>query len=141
MRPGEVEGKDYFFISEEEFVRMIENQEFLEYADVFGMNKYGTPRKFVERMMDEGRDVFLDIDVVGAMNVKKAMDEALMIFVMPPRPGGVGAAAPGPKHRDRGANSKASCYRRSGDGAGSMVRLYRDQRQLGRLRPRDFAYH
>ena len=84
MRPGEVEGKDYFFISEEEFVRMIENQEFLEYADVFGMNKYGTPRKFVERMMDEGRDVFLDIDVVGAMNVKKAMDEALMIFVMPP---------------------------------------------------------
>ena len=63
---------------------MIENQEFLEYADVFGMNKYGTPRKFVERMMDEGRDVFLDIDVVGAMNVKKAMDEALMIFVMPP---------------------------------------------------------
>ncbi|MBE5781619.1 MAG: guanylate kinase [Clostridiales bacterium] len=84
MRPGEVDGVHYFFITDEKFSEMIQQEAFLEYADVFGMNRYGTPRAFVEEKTEEGRDVYLDIDVVGAMNVKKAMDEALLIFLMPP---------------------------------------------------------
>jgi guanylate kinase len=85
-RQGEVHGVHYFFISEDEFSRMIENNEFLEYADVFGMNKYGTPKAYVEQLLNEGRDVVLDIDVQGAMNVKQIKKDAVMIFVVPPSP-------------------------------------------------------
>lgn len=83
-RPGEIDGVHYFFISEEKFQKMVDQDEFLEYADVFGMNKYGTPRAYVEQQLGQGKDVVLDIDVVGALNVKKAMPEAVMVFVIPP---------------------------------------------------------
>lgn len=83
-RPGEIDGVHYFFISEEKFQNMVDQDEFLEYADVFGMNKYGTPRAYVEQQLGQGKDVVLDIDVVGALNVKKAMPEAVMVFVIPP---------------------------------------------------------
>lgn len=85
-RPGEVDGVHYFFVTEEEFARMVENHEFLEYADVFGMNKYGTPKAYVERLLNEGKDVVLDIDVQGAMNVKQLKKEAVMVFIVPPSP-------------------------------------------------------
>ena len=83
-RPGEEEGKDYFFISEEEFSRMVDNDEFLEYMNVFGKNHYGTPRKYVESQIDSGRDVLLDIDVNGAMSVKKNFPDSIAIMLVPP---------------------------------------------------------
>ena len=83
-RPGEINGVHYDFVSDERFDEMIRDNEFLEYACIFGMNRYGTPRKRVEMLLDEGVDVVLDIDVQGAMNVKKAMPEAVMVFVLPP---------------------------------------------------------
>ena len=83
-RPGEVHGVDYFYVSKEEFDRMIEDGEFLEYMNVFGRNYYGTPRKYVEEQISMGRDVLLDIDVNGAMNVKKNYPEAVAIMLAPP---------------------------------------------------------
>ena len=83
-REGEEDGRDYFFISEEEFGRMVDNGEFLEYMNVFGKNHYGTPRKYVENKIDAGMDVLLDIDVNGAMNVKKNFPDAVSIMLVPP---------------------------------------------------------
>ena len=85
-RPGEVHGVHYFFVTEDEFSKMIENNEFLEYAYVFGMNKYGTPKAYVEQLLSEGKDVVLDIDVQGAMNVKQTKKDAVMVFIVPPSP-------------------------------------------------------
>ena len=82
-RDGETDGVDYFFVSREEFDRMIEANEFLEHAEYVG-NCYGTPRAPVEKQLDEGYDVYLDIDVQGAMQVKALRPETLMIFLMPP---------------------------------------------------------
>lgn len=83
-REGEQDGKDYFFISDEEFDRMIADGEFLEYMNVFGKNHYGTPRKYVESEINAGRDVLLDIDVNGAMNVKQNFPDAVAIMLVPP---------------------------------------------------------
>lgn len=83
-RNGEIDGVHYFFISEEKFKDMIANDEFLEYMHVFGMNYYGTPRKFVEEQLRNGIDIILEIDVQGAMKVKKAYPEAVLIFIAPP---------------------------------------------------------
>lgn len=83
-REGEKEGVHYYFVNEDRFDEMIENDEFLEYAHIFGMNRYGTPRKRVEELLDQGKDVVLEIDVQGAMMVKKNMPEAVMVFVLPP---------------------------------------------------------
>lgn len=83
-RPGEEHGREYFFISREEFDSMIEEGEFLEYMNVFGRNYYGTPRKYVEDQLDSGRDVLLDIDVNGAMKVKENCPEAVAIMLAPP---------------------------------------------------------
>ena len=83
-RPGEVHGREYFFVSNEEFGRMIEEGEFLEYMNVFGRNNYGTPRKYVEEQLAVGRDVLLDIDVNGAMKVKENCPEAVALMLAPP---------------------------------------------------------
>ena len=83
-RPGEEHGREYFFITKEEFDRMIEADEFLEYMNVFGRNYYGTPRIYVEEQLAEGRDVLLDIDVNGAMKVKENCPEAVAIMLAPP---------------------------------------------------------
>jgi guanylate kinase len=82
--PREVHGRDYYFLSQEEFQRWIDEGKFLEFAQVFGRNWYGTPREAVERQLDAGRVVVLDIDVQGAANVKRAMPEAFMLFILPP---------------------------------------------------------
>lgn len=84
MREGEVEGVNYFFKTPEEFVRMVALDEFLEYMCVFGLDYYGTPRKYVESKLDSGISVLLDIDVNGAMKVKEKMPEAVTIFIAPP---------------------------------------------------------
>lgn len=81
-RPGEVHGQHYNFVSMEEFNRGITAGEFLEYATVHD-NKYGSPRKEVERTLTEGKDVILEIDVQGGLAVRKAMPDALLVFVIP----------------------------------------------------------
>lgn len=83
-RPGEVDGVHYFFKTKEEFDRMIEENAFLEYMHVFGMNYYGTPKAFVEAEREKGNHVILEIDVQGAKKVKAACPDAVMIFIAPP---------------------------------------------------------
>lgn len=83
-RPGEVEGKDYFFISKEKFHEMVENDEFLEYATVFE-NSYGTPRGPVEDALKSGKDVLFDVDWQGTQQLRdKAKNDLVSIFVLPP---------------------------------------------------------
>ncbi len=82
-RPGEVDGENYFFLSPEEFSRRIEAGDFLEWAEVHG-NRYGTLRSSVEAKMAEGRDVILEIDPQGAMQVKALMPEAVLVFIVAP---------------------------------------------------------
>ena len=82
-REGETDGVDYYFVSRQEFRRMVDEDEFLEHAEYVG-NCYGTPRAPVEALLKEGFDVYLDIDVQGAMQVKALWPETLMIFLMPP---------------------------------------------------------
>jgi guanylate kinase len=83
-RSGEVAGESYFFVSEEEFSRLIESDELLEWATVHGKHRYGTPRLPVENALAKGRNVVLEIDVQGAFLVKKAFPAALLVFVNPP---------------------------------------------------------
>ncbi len=82
-RPGEVDGVNYYFIEEAKFRSMIENHEFIEWA-CFCQNYYGTPKKKVEDLLAEGKDVILEIEVQGAMQVKSKFPEGVFIFVMPP---------------------------------------------------------
>ena len=83
-RAHEIEGVTYFYKTRDEFLRMADNNEFLEYTEVFGCNYYGTPRAFVQSERAKGRDVILEIDVQGAMNIKKAVQDAVLIFIAPP---------------------------------------------------------
>ena len=82
-RPGEVDGKDYFFISSEQFDRMVENNELLEHAS-YVQNSYGTPRSFVEDRLEKGFNVILDIEVQGARQVFENVPDAVSVFVLPP---------------------------------------------------------
>ncbi|MCQ9209722.1 guanylate kinase [Granulicatella seriolae] len=82
-RPGEVDGKDYFFKTREEFEKMIEQGQLLEYAEYVG-NYYGTPIDYVEKTLAEGKDVFLEIEVQGAIQVREKMPEGVYIFLTPP---------------------------------------------------------
>jgi len=82
-REGEVNGVDYFFKTREEFERMIANDELLEWAEFVG-NYYGTPIAYVEQTLQQGKDVFLEIEVQGALQVKKAFPEGVFIFLAPP---------------------------------------------------------
>lgn len=82
-RDGEIEGVSYFYKSHEEFEKMIEEDKFLEYAKVHD-NYYGTPKDFVEEKINEGKIVILEIDVQGALNVKKNIDNGVYIFLAPP---------------------------------------------------------
>ncbi len=82
-RPNEQDGVDYFFMSEEEFRKHIENKNFLEYENVHG-HYYGTLRSKVEELLSQGYTVLFDIDVNGALNIKKQFPEAILIFIKPP---------------------------------------------------------
>ena len=82
-RPGEQDGREYFFITRERFEEMAAGGELLEYAQ-YVSNGYGTPRAFVEQKLAEGLDVLLDIEVQGARQVRDAVPEAVKIFVIPP---------------------------------------------------------
>lgn len=82
-REGELEGVNYFYKSKEEFERMINEGELLEYAQ-YVENYYGTPRHYVEEMINKGHDVILEIEVQGALQVKETFPEGVFIFLMPP---------------------------------------------------------
>ena len=82
-REGEVDGREYFFKTVEEFEDMIANKQLIEYAKYVN-NYYGTPKEFVEKMLDEGKDVILEIELQGALQVKEIMPDTVLIFVTPP---------------------------------------------------------
>lgn len=82
-RGSEQNGKEYYFVSREEFEQMIDSDEFLEHADVFG-NYYGTARRFLREAEQKGHDLLLDIDVQGAQQIKAKLPEAASIFILPP---------------------------------------------------------
>ena len=81
---ADVEGRDYIFLTREEFESRLERGEFLEHAEVFGKHLYGTPREPVDAALSEGQLVLLEIDVQGAIQVRERMPDAFMIFVLPP---------------------------------------------------------
>ncbi len=82
-RTGETDGVDYFFKTREEFEQMIQNKQLLEYAEYVG-NYYGTPLEYVENTLATGKDVFLEIDVQGAIQVRELMPDGVFIFLTPP---------------------------------------------------------
>lgn len=82
-REGEVDGENYFYISESEFFRWIDSGLLLEHA-VYCGNLYGTPKEYVEKCLSDGKNVVLEIETEGAFNIKAAMPEALLIFIAPP---------------------------------------------------------
>lgn len=82
-RDGEEDGREYFFKTKEDFEKMIAKEELIEYAR-YVENYYGTPRAYVEQQLNEGRDVILEIEIQGALKVKMAFPETLLLFVTPP---------------------------------------------------------
>ena len=82
-RPGEVEGVNYYFVTPEKFLKVVDNDGFLEYAGVYG-NHYGTPKEAVLRKLESGRDVILEIDIQGAMKIKENYPKGVFIFILPP---------------------------------------------------------
>ncbi len=83
MRAGEVHGENYFFLTKAEFEKCIENNEFLEWAEFSG-NHYGTKKSFVDECLNKGDNLILEIDTKGALNVKRLMPDAVLIFIAPP---------------------------------------------------------
>ncbi len=106
-RRTENAGKWYNFVTEAEFQQMIDRGEFLEYAQVFGKNWYGTPRKWLDQALAEGKDLVLEIDVSGALQVKQKLPDAVAIFVVPPSRVDVER-----RIRDRGQDSEDEIRRR-----------------------------
>lgn len=82
-RPGEVDGVNYFFVSKDEFMRSVENKEFLEWAE-FNGNCYGTKQAWVEKQLNKGKNLILEIETKGALQIKQKMPESILIFILPP---------------------------------------------------------
>jgi len=106
-RKTENKGKWYNFVTEEEFRQMIDRGEFLEYAQVFGKNWYGTPRRYVDQAREQKKDLVLEIDVQGALQAKKNLPDAVAIFVLPPSEGDLDR-----RIRERGQDSEEEIRRR-----------------------------
>jgi len=106
-RKTESDGKWYNFVTEPEFQRMVERGEFLEYAQVFGKNWYGTPRKWLDEAQAQNRDLVLEIDVQGALQVKQKLPGAVAVFVLPPSRGELER-----RIRARGQDSEDEIHRR-----------------------------
>ena len=82
-RPGEKDGRDYHFVSREEFQHLLDEGDFLEYAEVYG-NWYGTSRRALQRQLEDGKIVLLDIDWQGARQIRQAFPDAVSVYIMPP---------------------------------------------------------
>jgi len=85
-RPGEIHGKNYYFVTHQQFEETIAKGGFLEYAKVYG-EYYGTPKEKVMETLREGKDVVLEIDIQGAMNIRKSYPKGILIFILPPSMG------------------------------------------------------
>lgn len=114
QRPGEIHGRDYYFVSEEEFQAMLAQQDFLEYAQVFD-HYYGTARQTVTENLNAGSDVILEIDWQGAWQIRKKMPECLSIFILPPS-----TAVLEQRLRKRGQDSELIISRRMQDAVAEM---------------------
>lgn len=114
-RPGEKNGKDYHFVDQATFIHMIGEGAFIEHAQVFD-NYYGTAESPVRTLLKQGRDVVLEIDWQGALQVRKHMPEAVSIFILPPSP-----QALYDRLSARGQDSKAVITRRMGDAKNEMA--------------------
>ena len=123
-RKTENDGKWYNFVSEAEFQRMVESGEFLEYAQVFGKNWYGTPRKSLDEALALNKDLVLEIDVQGALQAKRELPGAVAVFVLPPS-----AADLERRIRERGQDSEDEIRRR----------LERARQEMLNYRSYDFA--
>ena len=104
---SEQRGRDYEFLSEEEFQELVDRGAFLEHAQVYGRHRYGTPREQVERHLAQGRVVILDIDVQGALQVRRSMPDAILVFILPPSDDALEQ-----RLRDRGRDAETSIQRR-----------------------------
>lgn len=82
-RPGEVHGRDYFFVTDEEFDQLVREDRLLEWAEFVG-RRYGTPRDYIETCLAEGLTVIMDIDIQGARQIREKMPEAILVFLWPP---------------------------------------------------------
>ncbi|MFA9378582.1 MAG: guanylate kinase [Lachnotalea sp.] len=82
-RLGEVDEREYFFKTKEEFLKMIDEDKLIEYAEYVG-NFYGTPKEYVDRQLNSGKDVILEIEIQGALNVKEKFPDTLLLFITPP---------------------------------------------------------
>lgn len=122
-RPGEVDGRDYHFVEIRTFQRMIEDDAFLEYAEVFD-NFYGTSRRGIETQLSQGLDVILEIDWQGAQQVRQVLPEAVSIFILPPS-----RQALEERLRDRGQDDAAIIERRMRDAVDEMSH-YREYEYL-----------
>lgn len=114
-RPGEVDGKNYYFISRDEFERMVAAGEMLEWAEVYG-NFYGTPRKAVVEWLEQGRDVLLEIDIQGARQVRRQFPRGVFIFLMPPS-----LAELERRIRERGTETEEAVRRRLASAAAEIA--------------------
>ena len=83
-RDSETDGVEYYFVSDEQFDRMIEDKQMLEWAWVFGLNRYGTPKKAVDKLQSEGKTVILEIDLDGARQIRETAPDVVQIFIAPP---------------------------------------------------------
>ena len=118
IRPGENEGEDYFFTDRDNFERMIEAGQFLEYAEVFG-NYYGTSLAAVQQNLSDGIDVILEIDWQGAAQVRQKLDEVVSIFILPPS-----RAALVDRLKSRGQDSDAVIKRRTEEAVAEMQQYH-----------------
>jgi guanylate kinase len=123
-RGSEENGREYHFTTRGEFERMIAEGEFLEHAEVFGKDLYGTPRKTLEDALAAGHDLLLDIDVQGAAQVRAKMPEAVSIFVLPPNPKVLRTRLRN-RSRAEGVEDEAEVYRRLGE-ARKEIENYRE---------------
>jgi guanylate kinase len=123
-RETEKDGKWYNFVSEAEFQRMAERGEFLEYAQVFGKNWYGTPKKWLDEAVAQKKDLVLEIDVQGALQVKRKLPEAVAIFVLAPSRADIEQ-----RIRERGQDSEDEIRRR----------LERSRQEISTYTSYDFA--
>lgn len=114
-RNGEVNGVNYFFKTVPEVQEMIAAGELLEYAEVYG-NYYGTPRKYVEDLLNSGRDVLLEIDIQGALQIKKRFPEGVFVFIVPPSLDELSA-----RIYKRGTDSEEVIKRRMASAAGELT--------------------
>lgn len=118
MRPGDLEGRDYFFVDKPRFEAMIEEEAFLEYARVFD-NYYGTSRAAVEATLKAGHDVLLEIDWQGASQVKQILPETCSIFILPPS-----REALVERLKGRGQDSEEVIARRTAEAVSEMVHYH-----------------